>query len=328
MPDRLNRPLRDLRISVTDRCNFRCGYCMPAEIKFNFLPRRELLSFEEIAAIATIFAVQGVEKLRITGGEPLLRRDLDRLVAMLTQIDGIKDIALTTNGFFLDRQAEKLQKAGLKRVTVSFDSLDPETFAKLNGKPVHPDKVLRAIDIAADSGLKVKVNTVVQRGVNDHEVIDLARLFREKGHILRFIEFMDVGNVNGWNLDKVVPSGEIRERIHREFPCEPIDANYTGEVARRWRYVDGKGEFGLISSVTEPFCGGCSRARISADGELFTCLFAASGFDLKTPFREENGHQKVAEMLKKIWRERDDAYSQKRSEMTSFEKVEMFKIGG
>ena len=328
MLDRFKRPLRDLRISVTDRCNFRCGYCMPAEIKFKFLPRTELLSFEEIAIIAAIFARHGVEKLRLTGGEPLLRRDLDQLIKMLAGIEGIRDIALTTNGFFLEQRAESLKEAGLDRVTVSFDSLDPETFASLNGKPVHPDKVLGAIDAAADAGLEVKINTVVQRGVNDHEITDLAALFRKKGHTLRFIEFMDVGNVNGWNMEKVVPSREVRDHIQKLFPCEPMDPNYSGEVANRWRYLDGHGEFGLISSVTEPFCGGCTGARLSADGELFTCLFAGSGVDLKNPLREENGQNKVTALLEKVWTGRDDAYSQKRSEMTPGEKVEMFKIGG
>ena len=328
MKDRFHRPIRDLRISVTDRCNFRCGYCMPAHIKYNFLPRQALLTFEEITTVARIFADLGVCKLRITGGEPLLRRDLPELIRMLNEVDGIEDIALTTNGFFLPNQVSALKEAGLGRVTVSLDSLDEETFAMLNGRNVHPQVVLDAIDAAADSGLPVKVNTVVQRGVNDHEILPLAAMFREKGHTLRFIEFMDVGNLNGWNMEKVVPSAEVVQKIGAEYPLMPVSPTYAGEVAERWHYVDGQGEIGLISSVTQPFCGGCTRARISASGELFTCLFGKTGHDLKSILRSDHGEQRLVERIRQIWGAREDRYSELRGQVAGEEKVEMFKIGG
>ena len=326
--DRFQRPLRDLRISVTDRCNFRCGYCMPANQVYRFLPKKELLSFEEITALAKVFAGMGVAKLRITGGEPLLRRNLPVLIKMLAQIEGIRDIALTTNGFYLATYAKALKEAGLHRITLSLDSLDPETFASLNGRGVHPQMVLDAMAAAADAGFPIKINSVIQKGVNDHEIVAMARLFREQGHTIRFIEFMDVGNLNGWALEKVLPSSEIVALINHRFPCEPIEPNYAGEVARRYRYLDGRGQFGLISSVTNPFCGGCTRARLSADGHLYTCLFANKGADLKHALRGPNGVKAVTEQLDQIWTRREDRYSELRTSATTTEKVEMFHIGG
>lgn len=326
--DRFKRPIRDLRLSVTDRCNFRCTYCMPNDREYHFLQRNQLLTFEEITEVVGIFVGLGVSKIRLTGGEPLLRRDLPVLINMLARTAGVQDIALTTNGFLLKNHLADLKAAGLGRLTVSLDSLDAETFAQLNGRAVHPKRVLEAIDLAAEAGLPVKINTVVQRGVNDHEITALADRFRELGHVLRFIEFMDVGNLNAWNMERVVPSAEIVDIISQRFPCEPIDPLYPGEVARRYRYLDGKGEFGLISSVTQPFCGGCTRARISAEGELFTCLFATKGWDLKTRLRNGDKDGLVRE-LTQLWSARDDRYSQTRNEAPgSGEKVEMFKIGG
>lgn len=326
--DTLQRPLRDLRISVTDRCNFRCHYCMPSDRSYKFMPRKELLTFEEITQLVRLFAALGVRKLRITGGEPLLRKDLAQLLGMLSEIEGIEDIALTTNGYFLARYAKALVRAGLHRVTVSLDSLVEKTFAALNGRAVSPALVCEGIDAAAAAGLPVKINCVVQQGINDHEIVDIAGFFREKGHILRFIEFMDVGNVNGWNMEHVVPAKEIHALIAGAFPCEPSQANFPGEVARRYRYLDGKGEFGLITSVSQPFCGSCNRVRISADGELFTCLFSSHGHDLKTTLRKK-GVQAVAAMIRQVWGQRKDRYSDLRGrELPPQEKVEMFKIGG
>jgi len=325
--DRLNRPLRDLRISVTDRCNFRCDYCMPASRSYRFLPRNQLLSFEEIATVARIFAAMGVRKLRLTGGEPLLRQDLAILVGMLAEIEGIADIALTTNGFLLAGQAVALKRAGLTRVTVSFDSLDAATFARLCGRDVAPQLVLDAMQAASDAGLPVKVNMVVQKGINDGEICAMAELFRRRGHVLRFIEFMDVGNVNAWEADNVVTGRQILDRLSAVLPCEPLDAQYRGEVARRYRYLDGQGEFGLITSVSQPFCGGCSRARLSAEGDLYTCLFAGKGHDLKRILREE-GSDVLAQQLRTIWQAREDRYSELRGQVAQQEKVEMFKIGG
>jgi len=330
--DMLNRPIRDLRISVTDRCNFRCSYCMPNDREYSFLQRKELLTFEEITAVTELFVEMGVSKIRLTGGEPLLRRDLPVLVEMLANVSGVKDIALTTNGFLLKNHLQSLKNAGLGRLTISLDSLDPATFARLNGKAVHPQRVLDAISDSTALGLPVKINTVVQRGVNDGEIPALAALFRERGHILRFIEFMDVGNLNRWNLERVVPSSEIVDLLNEHYPCEPVDPHYPGEVARRYRYLDGKGEFGLISSVTQPFCGACSRARLSADGEIFTCLFASKGWDVKTLLRQ-GGKDELKQGLTKLWKLREDRYSQLRHELkpeegVRAEKVEMFKIGG
>lgn len=328
LTDRFERPLRDLRISVTDRCNFRCGYCMPPDREYNFLPRSQILSLEEIVTVAKVFARFGLKKLRITGGEPLLRKNLPWMIGELNKIPEIDDIALTTNGFYLPVAAPAFAKAGLPRITVSLDSLKLERFQEMTNSKTDPDRVIAGMDAAAAAGLKVKVNAVIQRGVNDDEIIDLVTLFREKGYILRFIEFMDVGNVNSWQAAGVVPSAEIRERIHAVYPCAPIDRNYPGEVAQRWRYLDGKGEFGLISSVTQPFCGACNRARLSADGHLYTCLFANQGHDLKTTLREQ-GEEALAEQLAAIWGKRKDRYSELRSQgINPGEKVEMFHIGG
>ncbi|TDE85917.1 GTP 3',8-cyclase MoaA [Deinococcus sp. S9] len=330
--DRLGRPLRDLRISVTDRCNLRCTYCMPAEVfgpDYAFLPRTELLTFEEIERLARAFVDLGVRKLRLTGGEPLLRRDLPELVARLGRIAGVEDIALTTNGLLLPRLAADLQRAGLKRVTVSLDSLDPEVFGRMNGLNVHPQRVLDGIEAALQAGLSVKVNTVVQRGVNDEGLRELWLALREQA-VVRFIEFMDVGNHNGWNLDAVVPSREVLARLiadgtSAEF--RPVNPNYRGEVAAR--YVDGEGhEVGLISSVTAPFCGDCSRARLSAVGVLYTCLFASEGTDLRAALRAGASDAALRAQIAGVWQDRRDRYSEERGEITRAHKVEMSHIGG
>jgi cyclic pyranopterin phosphate synthase len=333
MLDRLQRPVRDLRISVTDRCNFRCRYCMPREVfgpDFAFLPRAELLSFEEIVRLARLFAAGGVTKLRLTGGEPLLRRDLPRLVAMLAEIDGIDDLALTTNGSLLAARSRQLADAGLSRVTVSLDALDDGTFAAMNGVGFPVARVLAGIEAAAEAGLgPVKVNMVVRRGVNEHAVPEMAEYFREHGHTLRFIEFMDVGTTNRWSMEEVVPSSEIRDLIGARWPLAPADPSYPGEVARRHRYVDGGGEIGLISSVTEPFCGACARARLSADGKLFTCLFAEAGDDLRALLRAGAGDAELRDRLERIWGARQDRYSELRAtDPEDRPKVEMSYIGG
>ena len=285
--DTLGRPVRDLRISVTDRCNFRCTYCMPKSVfgrDYHFMPRRELLTFEEIERISRVFASLGVKKIRLTGGEPLLRAEIEVLVGMLAAIPGL-DLTLTTNGALLTRKAEALRDAGLTRVTVSLDSLDDETFRAMNDVDFPVASVLDGIDAAADAGLPVKVNAVVKRGVNETGLVDLARRFRGTGHVIRFIEFMDVGATNGWRLDDVVSAAEIVATIDAAFPLEPVEAGYRGEVAQRWRYRDGQGEIGVIASVTQPFCGDCTRARISAEGKLYTCLFAVRGTDLRELLR-------------------------------------------
>jgi cyclic pyranopterin phosphate synthase len=330
--DRFGRALRDLRISVTDRCNFRCRYCMPREVfdaNFAFLKRNEILSFEEIARLARIFASQGVRKLRLTGGEPLLRNDLPALIRMLSQIPDV-DIALTTNGSLLAGQVQALADAGLKRVTVSLDSLDDTVFRSMNDAGFPVARVLEGIAAAAAAGLPpVKINAVVRRGINDHTIVDLARHFRGSGHIVRFIEFMDVGHSNGWRLDDVVPGAEIVRMIGAEMPLEPADANYDGEVARRWRYKDGGGEVGVITSVTQPFCGACTRARISAEGKLYTCLFAATGTDLRGPLRDGSDDESIAGVIRAVWGQRDDRYSELRSAATDdLPKIEMSYIGG
>lgn len=293
--DTRNRPLRDLRISVTDKCNFRCQYCMPAEIfgpDFEFLPQHRLLSFEEITRLTRIFTSVGVGKIRITGGEPLMRKELPKLIEMIRQVEGVQDIAMTTNGSLLARHAKALKEAGLDRVTVSLDSLDDERFGRMNGRGYHVSDVLKGIEAAAEAGLSIKLNMVVQRGVNDEDILPMARFFREQKHTLRFIEFMDVGNSNGWKLDQVVPSSEIVQRIHEEMPLTPIDPNYFGEVASRYRYVGTDQEIGLISSVTQAFCSTCTRARLSAEGKLYSCLFASVGDDLRAPLREGKATRK------------------------------------
>lgn len=331
--DAFQRPLRDLRISVTDRCNFRCTYCMPREVfgpGFEFLPREDLLTFEEITRLAGIFASLGVEKLRITGGEPLLRRDLPVLIGELSNIPGIQDLTLTTNGALLRRYAAELHDAGLRRVTVSLDALDDATFMAMNDVEIPVSRVLDGIDAAAEAGLTpVKVNAVVKRGVNEHAIMDLARHFHGTPHILRFIEFMDVGNTNGWRLDNVIPAREIVDRIDTELPIEPVEANYTGEVARRYRYRDGGGEIGLITSISEPFCGTCTRARLSPEGQLFTCLFAARGHDLRGLLRGGKSDAEISDAIAAIWRVRDDRYSELRTaETAALPRVEMSHIGG
>ncbi|NNC40683.1 MAG: GTP 3',8-cyclase MoaA [Acidimicrobiia bacterium] len=333
LKDTRNRALKDLRISVTDRCNFRCRYCMPKEIfsrEYEFLSRDLLLSFEELTRLTAIAVGAGVEKVRITGGEPLLRKDLEQLIAMLGAIDGLADITLTTNGVLLDRKADALAAAGLRRVTVSLDSLDDEVFMQMNDVGFPVQKVLDGIEAAAGAGLApIKVNMVVKRGVNDHSVLEMAEHFRGTGHVVRFIEYMDVGTTNGWRLDDVVPAVEILEQIGARYPLEPVDANYPGEVARRWRYADGAGEIGVITSVTQPFCSTCTRARISADGRLYTCLFAAWGHDLRGLLRSGASDREIAELLRDVWSKRDDNYSERRStETAGLDKVEMSYIGG
>jgi GTP 3',8-cyclase len=330
--DTRGRPVRDLRISVTDRCNFRCVYCMPKEVygrDYRFLERRELLTFEEIARLARSFAALGVEKVRLTGGEPLIRRELERLVAMLAEIPGL-DLTLTTNGSLLPQKAQALVDAGLRRVTVSLDSLDDDVFRAMNDVDVPVERVLAGIEAAAAAGLApIKVNMVVKRGVNEDSVLPMARYFRGSGHILRFIEYMDVGHTNGWRLDEVVPAAEIVSAIHAEFPLEPLQANYPGEVARRYRYVDGAGEVGVIASVTQPFCRACTRARLSAEGRLYTCLFATDGHDLRAVLRRGTSDEELADTLARVWRARGDRYSELRSQETaSLPKVEMSYIGG
>jgi GTP 3',8-cyclase len=329
--DTRGRPLRDLRISVTDRCNFRCVYCMPKEVfgrGYRFMERKELLSFEELERLARAFVAHGVEKIRITGGEPLLRRDLEVLIARLVGLGGL-DVALTTNGALLPQKAEQLAAAGLQRVTVSLDSLDDATFRAMNDVDFPVTRVLDGIDAAAAAGMKVKVNAVIKRGVNDDQVVALARHFRGTGHILRFIEYMDVGATNGWRLDDVVSAAEVIALVDAELPLEPAEENYRGEVARRWRYRDGSGEIGVIASVTQPFCGDCSRARISADGTLYTCLFAAAGHDLRALLRSGAPDADVHETIGRLWWRRSDRYSELRSAQTPDRPhVEMSYIGG
>jgi GTP 3',8-cyclase len=328
--DTLGRPLTDLRISVTDRCNFRCTYCMPKEVfghDYRFLERRELLDFEELTRVARAAVSLGVQKIRLTGGEPLLRRDLELLVGMLAPLGA--DLTLTTNGALLPRKAQALKDAGLRRVTVSLDALDDATFRALNDVDFPVDRVLDGIEAARSAGLPVKVNCVVKRGINESEILPMAERFRETGDTLRFIEFMDVGHTNGWRMDDVVPAAEILATISARFPLEPIDAGYRGEVARRWRYVDGGGEVGAIPSVTEPFCADCTRSRLSAEGKLFTCLFATRGHDLRALIRDGTTDEELAGRLASIWRVRDDRYSEIRSEATAAApKIEMSYIGG
>jgi GTP 3',8-cyclase len=331
--DRLERPLRDLRISVTDRCNFRCTYCMPKEVfghGYAFLPRTELLTFEEITRLARVFAAAGVTKIRLTGGEPLLRRHLERLVTMLAGLDGITDVALTTNGAGLAARARTLRDAGLNRVTVSLDALDDDTFAAMNDVGFPVARVLAGIQAAQDAGLApVKVNMVVKRGVNDDAILAMAEHFRHSGHILRFIEYMDVGTTNGWRLDEVVTAEKIRRAVDSSWPLEPLPANYAGEVANRYRYRDGAGEIGVIASVTQPFCGSCTRARLSADGRLHTCLFASRGHDLRGLLRGGASDDALAHHLHSIWTARADRYSEARTARTPpAAKVEMSYIGG
>ena len=330
--DKLNRPLRDLRISVTDRCNFRCVYCMPKEVfgsDYQFLDRKEVLTFEEITRLARLFVDHGVRKVRLTGGEPLVRKDLPVLVKMLAEIPGL-DLTLTTNGSLLERQAQALKDAGLKRVSVSLDSLDNEVFKAMNDVDFPVDRVIRGMEAAASVGLTpVKVNMVVKRGLNEDSILPMARFFREKGYILRFIEYMDVGHTNGWRMDDVVPAAEIIKRISTEMPLEPLDPNYTGEVAERWRYKDGSGEVGVIASVTQAFCRTCNRARLSAEGKLYTGLFGIKGHDFRDLLRSGASDEQISQTIERVWSIRTDRYSELRSESTiDLPKVEMSHIGG
>ena len=330
--DRLNRPLRDLRISVTDRCNFRCVYCMPQEVfgkDYQFLEHRELLSFEEITRLARIFAAEGIEKIRLTGGEPLVRRNIEHLIEMLAAIPGV-DLTLTTNGSLLKKKAAALKSAGLNRITVSLDSLDDAVFMKMNDVDFPVLRVLEGIDAAAAAGLApIKINMVVKRGVNDQSVTAMARHFRGSGHILRFIEYMDVGATNGWRMDDVVTAQQIVDMISAEAPLLPADPHYRGEVAKRWRYADGSGEIGVIASVTQAFCRDCTRARLSTEGRLFTCLFATSGHELKPLLRGGADDAAIQAKIAEVWSKRDDRYSEIRTAATAgMKKVEMSYIGG
>lgn len=332
LTDLRGRSVHDLRISVTDRCNFRCIYCMPRSVfgaDYPFLPRKDLLSFEEIARIARLFAARGVRKIRITGGEPLLRKYVENLIEQLAQIPDV-ELTLTTNGVLLPKMAERLRDAGLHRVTISLDAIDDTTFRAMNDADYPVAAVLKGIEAAERAGLApIKVNMVVKRGVNDHGILDMARHFRGSGHILRFIEFMDVGSSNGWEMGAVVPSREVIERIDAVYPVEPVEANYTGEVAERWRYVDGAGEIGVISSVTQAFCSTCTRIRLSTEGKLYTCLFAQSGHDLRGLLRQGASDAELAAAIAQVWRGRSDRYSEIRTANTAgLRKIEMSYIGG
>lgn len=334
--DRLDRPLRDLRISLTDRCNFRCSYCMPKALfgaNHAFMPRRELLSFEEITQLARVFVRLGVRKLRLTGGEPLIRRDIELLIEQLAGVEGVEDISLTTNASLLTREkAQRMKDAGLNRITVSLDGIDDAVFKAMNDVGFPVAQVLEGIANAEAAGLApIKINMVVQRGVNDQDIVPMAAHFRGSGHIVRFIEYMDVGNSNGWRLDQVVPSKEVVERIAAEWAIEPVAPNYRGEVAERYRYADGSGEVGMISSVTQPFCGDCSRARLSAEGKLYTCLFASAGHDLRDRLRAGASENEIEDALRQIWSKRVDRYSEVRTHDTKpidTRKIEMSYIGG
>ena len=340
LADSLARPLHDLRISVTDRCNFRCVYCMPKEVfdkNYSFLPHASLLSFEEIARLASLFVAHGVEKIRLTGGEPLLRKHLERLIAMLRELrtpDGRElDLTLTTNGALLAQKAQALKDAGLNRVTVSLDALDDANFKRMNDVDFAVAQVLRGIEAAHQVGLgPIKINMVVKKGLNDHEVLSMARHFKDTPYILRFIEYMDVGSSNGWRMDEVVPSAEVIRRINAVLPLQPVDANYAGETAQRWRYVDGSGEIGVISSVTRAFCGDCSRARLSTEGKIYTCLFGTDGHDLRALLRDARSDAEISSAIALLWRQRGDRYSELRSAAqpagSTQRKVEMSYIGG
>ena len=341
--DQLGRPVRDLRISVTDRCNFRCPYCMPAEIygeRYEFLKREALLTFEEIARLARLFAKLGVTKLRITGGEPLVRADLPSLIEKLREIPEIEDLAMTTNGFLLKRFARQLRDAGLDRLTVSMDSIQEDVFNAMSGTRHGPDKVLDGMDAARDAGFSpLKINVVVQKGINDHTIVETASYFRDRGDIVRFIEYMDVGNLNGWELSQVVTGREVVNAIDAVFPIEPADPNYAGEVASRYRYVDGSGEIGIITSVSQPFCRDCTRARLTTEGRLVTCLFASGGTDLKTPMRDGATDSELLNTMTTAWTNRRDRYSEIRTKAmvrklqrepasAGGKKIEMFRLGG
>jgi GTP 3',8-cyclase len=331
--DKLGRPIRDLRISVTDRCNFRCTYCMPKEVfgdDYVFLPKDELLSFEEIERFAKLFASLGVEKLRLTGGEPLMRRDLPVLVEKLLKIEGIDDIGLTTNGVLLRQYAQPLFDAGLRRLNMSLDALDPEIFGKMNGRGIKPDFILANIEHAQKIGFEIKVNMVVQKGVNESEILPMAAYFKERGIMLRYIEFMDVGNDNGWSFEQVVTKKEIYDMLKEVYEVEPTDPHYYGEVAKRYRYKDNDAEVGFITSVSESFCSSCTRARLSSDGKFFTCLFATEGFDLRELIRSGLSDDELLEKIANVWERRVDRYSDERTEQTAKnrKKIGMSYIGG
>ncbi len=331
--DRLQRPMHDLRISVTDRCNFRCSYCMPKELfgeDYAFLPPSELLSFDEIKRLTAIFVSLGVEKIRLTGGEPLMRPKLPELVRDIKAVPGVKDIGLTTNGVLLGRLAEPLYDAGLRRLNISLDALDPELFMSINNRGVKPEHILKNIDHAVDVGFQVKVNMVVQKGVNDSEILPMAAFFKEKGVTLRFIEFMDVGNGNGWGFEKVVSKRDILQLLQGAYEMEPVDQNYFGEVAQRYRYTDNGAEIGFITSVSESFCSTCTRARLSSDGKLYTCLFASRGFDLRDVIRSGASDEELLAFIANVWENRSDRYSEERTEESAISKpkIGMSYIGG
>ena len=332
--DRFGRPIRDLRISVMDKCNFRCPYCMPAEIfgaDYMFLNKKEMLSDDELIRLTTLFVESGVTKLRLTGGEPLLRPNVLNLIERLSAISGIEDLAMTTNAFYLPKFAPDLKGAGLHRLTISLDSLDEDVFQEMNGHKSTVAQVLEGLNSAEQAGFnQMKINCVVKRGVNDHTIADLARHFRNSGHILRFIEYMDVGNLNGWLLDDVVPAAEILEIVGAEVPLEPLEENYRGEVARRFGYVNGTGEIGISASVTQPFCGDCTRARLSAAGEYYTCLFGNTGTDLRAPMRDGADDEALRELIGGVWRKRNDRYSELRTSFTNIPRkgAERYRLGG
>lgn len=332
--DKHGRFLRDLRISVIDKCNFRCPYCMPAEIfgaDYNFLTKEELLSREELHRLAALFARLGITKLRITGGEPLVRPGIVDIVRDFATIPGIEDLAMTTNGYYLPKYAQALKEAGLHRLTISFDSLDPEVYQVMNGRRATVDTVLAGLKAAEEAGFtRIKINSVVKKGVNDHTIVDLARYFKGTGHIVRFIEYMDVGNLNGWKLDDVVTADAILAAIDKEMPLEPIPPNYPGEVATRFRYKDGSGEIGIIASVSKPFCGSCTRARLSSAGEYYTCLFAHTGTDLRAPLRQGASDEELLDLIGGVWQKRTDRYSELRTSFTRLPEkgAEMYRLGG
>ncbi|WP_429996386.1 GTP 3',8-cyclase MoaA [Metabacillus fastidiosus] len=334
--DKLERPLRDLRISVTDKCNFRCTYCMPAEIfgpDYPFLKRNDLLSYEEIERLVKIFISHlGVKKIRLTGGEPLMRKNLHHLVEKLSSLKDVEDIAMTTNGILLPNYANYLTEAGLKRVTISLDSLNDDTFGKMNGRGIKVKAVLDGVDAALKAGLTVKINTVIKKGVNESEIVSIAKYFRERGIIVRFIEYMDVGNSNNWKITDVYTKKQIIEDIHNVMPLEEIASNYRGEVATRFRYIGTNSEIGVISSITDAFCSTCNRARLSAEGKLYTCLFSSDGHDIKKTLRDGKTDEEIKKLLRNIWGKRDDRYSEERvSKLQSHSqvrKIEMSHIGG
>ncbi len=332
--DKFGRPIRDLRISVIDKCNFRCPYCMPAEIfgaDYAFLSKAELLTDDEIVRLASLFAKLGVTKFRLTGGEPLLRPNLPALVSRLAQIEGIEDLALTTNAFYLPQHAKALKAAGLHRLTISLDSLDNDVFQVMNGRRASVGKVLQGLIAAEAAGFKrIKINCVVKKGINDHTIVPLAHHFKGTEHIVRFIEYMDVGNLNGWQMDDVVTAAEILAQIDAEMPLHPVDPNYVGEVARRYKYADGEGEIGIIASVTKPFCGDCTRARLSSAGEYYTCLFAHTNTDLRTPMRAGATDDELLDLIGNVWQKRTDRYSELRTSFTRIpvKGAEMYRIGG